>query len=77
MRSLANDAREENEQTMRCPHCGTGSDGTTVGMYWSSKDFCWKCVICGYRKYRLQQRTKAENRTEKIWDEVLDSLDEE
>ena len=77
MRRMINNTREENGQTMHCPHCGAGADGATVGVYWSSKDLCWKCVICGYRKYRLQQRKKTEVRNEKIWDEIFDAIDEE
>lgn len=62
-----------------CPHCGTGADGVTLGLVWDYYEHCWRCVICGYRGYEhlLRPKTKAEVVAERIWDEILDGLDEE
>ncbi len=79
MRRRTNDKWIENGDPSPCPHCGAGADGVTVGLYWDLDDHCWRCIICGYRGYEpiLRQKSKAEIVKERIWDEILDTLDKE
>lgn len=77
--SKKNGNGRENNRALACPHCGTGGDEKTVGLYWDSDERCWRCVICGYRGYEhaIKPRAKAEIVAERLWDEILDALDEE
>jgi Zn ribbon nucleic-acid-binding protein len=34
-----------------CPHCRSGSDKGTLGLFWEVQERCWRCVICGYRHF--------------------------
>jgi hypothetical protein len=34
-----------------CPHCRSGKDGMTLGLFWEPGERCWCCVICGYRAF--------------------------
>jgi hypothetical protein len=74
-----NGNRGENNHTPACLHCGAGGDEKTVGLYWDTDEHCWRCVICGYRGYEhtIRPRTKAEIIAERLWDEIVDTLDEE
>lgn len=70
---------KENSHAIACPHCGAGTDRVTVGLSWDFNDDCWRCVICGYRGYErmIRPRTKAEVVAERLWDEILDAVDDE
>lgn len=69
---------KESDHALTCPHCSAGEGEKTVGPYWDSDERCWRCVICGYRGYEhaIKSRTKAEIVAERLWDEMLDALDE-
>jgi rubredoxin len=79
MRKRKNDKWKENGHALTCPHCAAGGDGITLGLFWDCYDQCWRCLMCGYRKYKHPERpkTKAEIVAERIWDQVLDALDQE
>ena len=79
MRRATNNGWKENGHALACPHCHAGADGATVGLYWDFDDYCWQCIICGYREYEriAHRRSKAENAAERIWDECFDALDKE
>lgn len=68
---------KESGHPLTCPHCGTGENEKTVGLYWESDERCWRCVTCGYRRYEhtIRPRTKAEIVAESIWDQVMEALD--
>lgn len=72
-----NNARERNEE-LACPHCGAGSDGETLGLFWDFVEHCWRCIMCGYRGYECQRpKTNAGVMAEKEWDEINAMLDQE
>lgn len=79
MRRRTNDIWKENGHALACPHCGAGEDGVTLGLYWDYDERCWRCIICGYRGYEpvLRPKSKAEIVAERVWDEILDALDNE
>ena len=79
MRRPTNDKWKENGYVLACPHCRTGADGVTVGLFWDFDDHCWLCIICSYREYEkiLRQRIEAERVAERIWDDFLEDLDKE
>ena len=79
MRNAVTPIWSENRQALPCPHCGSGADESTVGLYWSNQEHCWQCVICGYRKFkqRPEPKGKAEIAAERMWEEILNALDEE
>lgn len=62
---------------LACPHCGAGVDGNTLGLYWDFYEHCWRCIICGYRKYKhaTQSKSKKEIEQERLLEQVMDSLD--
>ncbi|MCC6545365.1 MAG: hypothetical protein IT392_12860 [Nitrospirae bacterium] len=68
---------KNNGRQLTCPHCGAGADGNTVGLYWDFQEYCWKCVICGYREYEHASRSKSmkELEQELLLDQIMDSLD--
>lgn len=74
-----NENGKETDHALTCPHCGTGGDEKTVGLYWETDERCWRCVICGFREYEhtIGPQKKAEIVAESIWDQVLDALDKE
>jgi rubredoxin len=79
MRKRKSDNGKRNRQALVCPHCGAGADGVTLGLFWDLHDHCWRCIMCGYREYKHTERprTKAEIVAERIWDEILDTLERE
>jgi len=79
MKRTTNYSWKENGRRPGCPHCGAGADAVTVGLYWNFEDHCWQCIICGYRGYERVQhrRSPAVIIAERLWDEVLDTLDQE
>lgn len=50
---------KENCLILTCPHCGTMTNRTTLGLCWDFGDHCCRCFICGYRGYEhlTQPRT--------------------
>ena len=42
---------------MECPHCQTIDNGILV-LYYEYIDECIKCIICGYREYKLLKEVK-------------------
>jgi hypothetical protein len=79
MRKRKREKGNGNGRVPACPHCGAGADGATIGIYWSYDERCWRCIICGYRGYEnvLRPKRRADIVAERIWDEILDALDQE
>jgi rubredoxin len=79
MRKRKNDKWKENGHALTCPHCGAGAGGATLGLFWDFDERCWRCIMCGYRQYKVSDRpqTKSEIVAERVWDEILDALERE
>jgi hypothetical protein len=75
MSKRKNYGKRENAHPLTCPHCGAGADGTTLCLCWEACENCWRCVICGYRKYEIRTETAAEIAADRMWDEVLGEIE--
>lgn len=60
-----------------CPHCGSGQDGTILGLFWEEYEKAWRCIVCGHRTFERRKKSPAELVEDKIWDRILDILDSE
>jgi hypothetical protein len=50
-RNVANVRLKTKNDRLICPHCRSGNDGRTLGLFWEFGECCWRCVICGYRSF--------------------------
>jgi hypothetical protein len=54
-------------QTLTCPHCGTVTNGATLGPCWDYSEQCLRCFICGYRAYQSSGQPRMKAHIPRIW----------
>ncbi len=62
---------------LACPHCGAGTDGIVLGLFWDSREEAWRCVLCGHRSFEQKRQTAAQLQEETLWDKILATYERE
>jgi DNA-directed RNA polymerase subunit RPC12/RpoP len=62
---------------LACPHCGAGTDGIVLGLFWDSREEAWRCVLCGHRSFEQKKLTAAQLQEETLWDKILTTYEVE
>jgi transcription elongation factor Elf1 len=70
-------AREETSAALACPHCGAGLETVVVGLAWDRDEQSWRCFICGHRTFPQPRRSAAQIREDLLWEQLVESADEE
>jgi hypothetical protein len=62
---------------LACPHCRAGFEHTVVGLFWDRDEASWRCLLCGHRTYDRPRRSDAEITTDRLWEQLFPSVDED
>ena len=52
-------------------------DGNTLGLFWEAYEDAWRCATCGHRSFRKRKKSPAELHDDILWDQVLETFEQE